>query len=677
MTKRNRGTALDAFVLLVIALGAFTLFGALARISVNAPLFRNGVVFWLFVGLFALGEARPLEWHSGAQRGAVTASWTFSIGLLCVAPLGVSLGVVALISAVLELRLRRLTRRVAFNVGQVTLSLFAASLVLRLFNTKEELWTVAGPSYRWVLSLVCAGLAAIFVNTTLTCTAFALGMRKPFTVVVREALTSDWAVDLLLVAMAPVLTVMAVRSIAVIPMLLAVIGGIYVSAKSGLNHRYEASHDLLTGLPNRRMFYEQAELALSAARNRGRSVGIVVIDLNGFKEINDRLGHAIGDRTLKHVASRLDAWCKPSDVIARLGGDEFAILLSNRSTEAAVELDIATLQESLSETLDVDGIPLVVSGSIGLAHYPRHGEDIDTLLGHADSAMYFAKSRKLGMQVYSGEAERNGPTRLAVLGELRLALATDDQLFLMYQPKIDLRTGEMSGVEALIRWQHPERGLLAAAFFMGIVEQTELIDSLTTLVLRQAVQQLAVWRERGIFLPIAVNISARSLANYRFADFVRSILDEFGVPADSLEFEITENTVTADPIRAEVVLGTLKALGIHISVDDFGTGYSSLAHLRSLQLDAVKIDRSFVKDICTSHGDRVIVRCIIDLATNLDLTTVAEGVEDGATLDILREMGCTYAQGYFLGHPGSSDEVEKQLLRRPQAPQHLPLRVSS
>jgi diguanylate cyclase (GGDEF)-like protein len=664
MSNRMRGRVVTAFVGAVIAAGASVLAIALAKTTLVQPLGHNGSVFGLFVILLIIGELKPLEWRSGPDGGGITATWTFSIGLVCLAPLGVALGIVALVSAALEMRSKKIARRIAFNVAQITLSLAAAEWVVAAFGKRDDIWNPSGPSFAWVVAVMLAGLSAILVNTALICSVLSLSHRRSIFAVARDALAPTWAIDLLLVAMAPVLVVMAVRSVVVIPMLLAVIAGIYVSAKSGMSHRYEATHDLLTGLPNRRMFYQQSELALSTARTRNRVVGIVVIDLNGFKEINDRLGHAVGDLALKHVATRLIEHCRSDDVIARLGGDEFAILLGNTTTLTAASSAATSIAAALQEPLEVDGVPMIVSGSVGLAVFPEHGDDIDTLLGHADAAMYQAKAGQLGVQVYDGELDRNGPTRLGLLGELRHALTNDHELFLMYQPKVDLKTSTISGVEALIRWNHPTRGLLTAGYFMPVAEQTELMDEITMMVIRQAATQAERWRKRGINVPIAVNISARNLSDYRFPEAVDQVLRQFEIPANGLEFEITENTVTADPARAEVILGKLKRLGVRISVDDFGTGYSSLAHLRSLQLDAIKIDRSFVKDLCTNNGDRMIVRCIIDLAANLNLTTIAEGVEDAETLQLLTDMGCTAAQGYFLGVPTDVDDIVQQILTR-------------
>lgn len=664
MSNKARAAVVNAFVIGVIAAGAVVIARALTDTTLVQPLGRNGSVFGCFVLLLIAGELKPLRWYSGNENGDITASWTFSLALLCMAQLGVALGVVALVGAVLEMRTQRLIRRIAFNTAQVALSLGAAALVIQGFHQAGGLWNPAGPSFAWVLTVVLAGLVAVIVNTTLISGVLSLSQGRSFIGVAKNAWDANLVVDVLLVTMAPVLVVMAVRSIVVLPLMLIVSAGIYLSAKSGLSHRYEATHDLLTGLPNRRMFFQQSETALGLARLRNRVLGVVVIDLNGFKEINDRLGHAVGDLALKHVSSRLIEHCASNDVIARLGGDEFAILLGTTGDADSLAEAAAAIADALKVPLDVDGVPVVVAGSVGLAVFPIHGDDVDTLLGHADAAMYQAKAGHIGLQVYQGDHDRNGPTRLGLLSDLREALATDDQLFLMYQPKVDLSTGTISGVEALIRWNHPTLGLLGAANFMPVAEQTELTDPITALVVRQAAEQKQLWRKQGIDLAIAVNISARNLADYRFPEAVGEILAAVGEPADGLEFEITENTMTADPDRAEVILGKLKRLGIRISVDDFGTGYSSLAHLRSLQLDAIKIDRSFVKDLCDNKGDQVIVRCIIDLAANLDLTTVAEGIEDLPTLELLTQMGCNAGQGFFLGKPTHPADIVQQLLSR-------------
>jgi diguanylate cyclase (GGDEF)-like protein len=664
VASNSRNTALNAYVAAVAMGGIATFVVAATAYPQGTLLGGRPLVFGLFVLLFVVGELRPLDWLSGRDGGEITASWTFSLGMLCVAPPLVSLTVVALASALLELRGKSVQRTV-FNTAQVTVSLGASALVLFWLGAGQALWSgQSGPSLGWVGSVLLAGLVALMVNAVLTCTVLALSHELPLRLVVRDAISTDWAIDALLVGIAPVLVAVAVEAPTVTPMLLVVIVGVYMSAKVGLAHRYEATHDLLTGLPNRRMFFAEAAMSLRAANDRGRVLAVAVVDLDGFKEINDRLGHAVGDLALQHVATRLRTHRRSTDVVARLGGDEFAILLGGTiDADGALAAAKAILQ-SLSVPLDVDGVPVLVGGSVGLALFPEHGEDIDSLLSHADAAMYQAKTDQLGLHVYHGGSDRNGPTRLGLLAELRRALHTDDELVLHFQPKVELETETVCGVEALIRWNHPDRGLLAAAYFMPVAEQTELMDELTERVLRLAVDQAARWSASGIDVPIAVNVSARNLLQFRFPELVAGILHEAGVSPGQLELEVTENTVTSDPARAGIVLDRLKRLGVAIAVDDFGTGYSSLAHLRSLPLDAIKIDRSFIRDLPTNPGDHTIVRCVLDLATNLGLRVVAEGVEDGATLAILRMLGCPVAQGYYLGMPAPAHDIERLMSAR-------------
>jgi diguanylate cyclase (GGDEF)-like protein len=656
--------ATHVYVVSVIVAGLAVLARALHAVHGPEPLGARPLVFVLFAVLLVVGELRPLEWFASRDGGEITASWTFSLGLILLAPSGTGMAVIAVVNALLELRVRKPLVRVLFNTAQVTLSIGAADAVLGALADREVLYSVAGPGPAWVGAVFFAGMTAVVLNALLTCIVLALSQQLSIVRVVREAATADWALDLLLVALTPVLLVVAARSFVVFPLLLSVVAGVYFSARIGWSHRHEATHDLLTGLPNRRMFFRQAEVSMKAAQAKHRQLAVLVVDLDGFKEINDRLGHAVGDLALRHVAARLTAHRRSTDIVARLGGDEFAILLGGAMDGELAGTLAAALRDSLREPLEVDGVPVHVGGSVGFALYPEHGEDIDTLLAHADAAMYQAKASRSGVGVYDGERDRNGPTRLGVLAELRTALDGDGDLFCVYQPKIDLRTGLVLGVEALVRWQHPSRGVLTAGHFMPVAEQTELMDQLTMRVLRDAVRQAVAWRARGFEVPVSINVSARNLMQYRFPEAVREVLVGHGLPPSLIELEITENTVTNDPVRAEVVLGMLKHLGVAISLDDFGTGYSSLAHLRGLPLDTVKIDRSFVKNLCGNRGDQVIVRSIIDLAANLDLHTVAEGVEDQATLERLRELGCESAQGFYLCVPTDADDVERQIVAR-------------
>ena len=657
---RTRYTNLMRFYLAgVVAVAALVLGLVLPHLSRAEPLGRHPVLFLALIALSVVAELRPLRWITGSDGAEIGASSVFLLGMLLIAPLPSVLVGVVLAGLLTEVAGRKSVERVAFNVAMRVISILAAACALRLVAGYDGILAESGRvGVRWVLGACAAGLAALFVSALLTFVVVALAQQVSVVAALRDAPSLGLAMDLLLFAIAPLFTFVAVRGRVLVPLMLIVVVGVYKCAQVGVTHRYEATHDLMTGLPNRRLFLEQSERALQAANRHSRQVAVLLFDLNDFKEINDRLGHAVGDLALREIATRLASTRGQADFVARIGGDEFAVLAGGVADVDAAEALADRLLTDLRRPLDVGGVPVAVNASVGLSLYPEHGEDVDTLLAQADAAMYQAKMAKRGLQTYDDARDRNGPTRLGLLSELRTALARG-QLFVVYQPKIDLSSGAVSGVEALVRWRHPQRGILLPDHFMPAAEQTELMDDLTEHVLRLAVAQAAAWRDRGIDVPVAVNTSIRNLAQLKFPEVVRRVLADHDLPAERLELEITENTVTNDPVRAEVVLGKLKQLGVRLSVDDFGTGYSSLAHLRTLPIDRIKIDRSFVHGLVGNHSDRVIVRCIIDLATNLGLGTVAEGVEDVATLELLQTMGCQAAQGYQLARPCPAEGVEE------------------
>ncbi len=408
--------------------------------------------------------------------------------------------------------------------------------------------------------------------------------------------------------------------------------------------------DELTGLPNRRMVADRLDQALLLARRRGVVCAVLLIDLDHFKEVNDTLGHHYGDQLLRAVASRLTEVFRESDTVSRLGGDEFAVLLPEvEDGAAALELARRCLV-GLHEPFVVEGVVLSVEASIGLALAPAHGRDGNALMRAADVAMYEAKSRQTGVLTYDPELDVNTPTRLALLGDLRRAIQ-EGQLVLHYQPKVDVDTGDVRGVEALVRWQHPERGLVPPDEFIPVAEGTGLILPLTMRTLELAVGQARAWHDDGHPVQVAVNLSPRCLLEPDFAESVVELLQRHDLPSRLLRLEITESTIMADPAKALVVLTSLQSCGVSLSIDDFGTGYSSMSYLKRLPVDELKIDRSFVMDMIGNSSDSVLVRSSIDLGHNLGLSVVAEGVEDQATVSALAELGCDVLQGYHLARP--------------------------
>jgi diguanylate cyclase (GGDEF)-like protein/PAS domain S-box-containing protein len=433
--------------------------------------------------------------------------------------------------------------------------------------------------------------------------------------------------------------------------------------------RHQALYDGLTGLPNRMLFHDRVKHALTEARRDNQKLALLMLDLDRFKEINDTLGHAAGDEVLREVAWRLSRVTRGSDSIARLGGDEFSILLRNAS-ESDAAVVVSRVSSCLEEPIIVQDLPLRVDASIGLAAFPRDGGDADLLIQHADVAMYAAKAANGGFAVYESSADPHTPDRLALIGELRDALEREE-LVLYYQPQLTLSTGSVMAVEALIRWQHPQRGLVPPDEFIPLVQETGLIKPLTHYVLDRALRQCRSWTELGRPMKVAVNLAMRNLIDADLPSDVADLLELNGVSADHLVLEITESAVISDPLRTEAVLARLAKMGVRLSVDDFGTGYSSLTYLTRLPIDEIKIDRSFVTNMNSSPDKEVIVRSTIDLARNLGKQVVAEGVETAIVLQRLEELGCHQVQGYYVSKPLPAENLDTWLAESGKLPEDV------
>jgi diguanylate cyclase (GGDEF)-like protein/PAS domain S-box-containing protein len=420
-----------------------------------------------------------------------------------------------------------------------------------------------------------------------------------------------------------------------------------------------ALHDGLTGLANRTLFGDILSRTLAAARRSNERRAVLVMDLDGFKQVNDTLGHDRGDTLLKQVGQRLEAMLRDGDTVARLGGDEFGILpagITDLSAAAAVALKI---QETCEAGFELSHETVHVSPSIGIAMFPEHGATTAQLLHRADLAMYAAKRSGQGHSVFKAEQETQTGDHLALLLDLRHCV-TREELVLYYQPKIDLRTRNISGVEALIRWRHPTQGLLAPASFMPEVERTHLIAPVTRWVLDTSMRQQREWRDEGIDLTMSVNVSARSLSHgSTLPDTIDELTQRWGTARGRLTLELTESALIG--AAAPAVLARLHNMGQLLSIDDFGTGYSSLAYLQRLPVDEIKVDRSFVRNLALTGDDAIIVRSTVDLAHNLGLTVVAEGVEDESVAEILVGYGCDAAQGYLYARPAPADELAELL----------------
>jgi diguanylate cyclase (GGDEF)-like protein len=614
----------------------------------------------LFTPLVILGELLPIRVRRHESEEEITVSTPFAFTLLLTS--GVAAAVLALVvaSVLADTVHRKPAWKALFNVSQFALSLGAAGGVLHLLGGTRSADSLSPDS---MPVIVAAAVVFFVVNNFVTGTAIALSTKSP----VIDFLKRDFAFQAgttgVLLSLAPIVVSAADDTLLLVPILLLPIAAVHKCASILLAKEYEALHDTLTELPNRKLFRERAVEAVEDAHRHGRMAAVMLIDLDRFKEVNDTLGHNIGDVLLQQIGPRLAGVLRDTDTIARLGGDEFAVLLPDVQSEIDAMEIADRMLEALEQHFTLPEVVLDIDASIGIALAPDHGADVDTLLQRADVAMYLAKETKSGYQVYAADRDPYSPKHLSLLHDLRHAMEAG-QFVLYYQPKANLETGAIFGVEALIRWQHPEQGLILPDRFIPLAERSGLSRPLTLFVLDEALRQVNEWRAQGMELRMAVNLTGRNLHDPSFPIDVARLLERWDVPPGLLLLEITENSVMADPGRVLGVLKALRDMGVELALDDFGTGYSSLAYLKRLPVTELKIDKSFVMNMAGDESDAVIVQSTIGLARNLRLRVVAEGVEDKASWDELVNLGCDVAQGYYLSRPAPPKELTTWLRRQ-------------
>ena len=425
--------------------------------------------------------------------------------------------------------------------------------------------------------------------------------------------------------------------------------------KQQAHHAYQAERDQLTGLANRGSLHQRLSELICDIKTPCPPLALLIMDLNRFKEINDTLGHDVGDEVLKQVALHLRRVLPQAEITARLGGDEFAVLLRGADLQAALAV-AQQVQVALTPVVNIRDIEVSIQGSVGIALFPQHGHDANVLIRCAEVAMYNAKRQGLSHVIYSQDCDPFNMRRLMLMSDLRHAIH-DGQFVLYYQPKVDLRTHRTMGVEALLRWKHPVHGLVPPEDFIPLAEQSDLIRQITYWVMDEALLQCRAWRQAGILLDIAINLSARNLHDAGLPAKVAGLLAKWSLPPSQLTLEITENAIMLDPERALRILERLHSMGVRLSIDDFGTGYSSLVYLKRLPVTQIKIDRSFVIDMISDENDAIIVRSTVDLGHNLGCHVVAEGVETLEILERLKVLGCDFAQGYYLSRPVPAEEL--------------------
>jgi diguanylate cyclase (GGDEF)-like protein len=502
-----------------------------------------------------------------------------------------------------------------------------------------------------------AGAGAFFcVNLVLVTRATTLYEGTPLLSALRTDIVFSLSVGAVLLCLAPIVVTILEFSPLLFPLFFIPLLGVYAAGRQAARAakaEHQASHDSLTGLPNRRWFHEVVGHAL-ADPMVGRCA-VMLVDLNRFKEVNDTLGHHHGDLVLQQVGPRLKSAFREQDLSARLGGDEFALFMRDVS-EAGVEACVNRLKLALQAPFEADGVSIELDGSAGIAWYPDHGRDVDTLLQRADVAMYRAKETRHSLVTYKPEDDYHSHARLALVSDLRRTLV-EGRLVLHYQPQIHVRSGLPVAVEGLVRWNHPERGLLEPAEFIEIAQQTGLIKDLTYNVINLGLRDLRHWQDRRQDLSLSLNIPAHCLLDRSFPVEVERLLHHHGVSGRSLTFEITESSLIVDPKMAKVTMRELSAAGVSFSIDDFGTGYSSLAYLTELPISELKVDKSFVLEMDADPRNAVIVKSTIELARNLGLRTVAEGIEDAHVLTRMLELGCDLAQGFYISRAVPEPEL--------------------
>ncbi len=645
------------YISVVSIAGAVVLGLSVTHLSLM-PQARNPM-FWVIAAMILTGEiwrvATPGQ--SGSDSPAVSRTITVAAMLYWGFPIAVLLRAASIVVVGLA---RSSPHRVAFNAAQLSLSLGAAELVLILRGVRPIQLHLMAPAANPIttnpilLDLLLAGLAYFVVNFLLVTCAISLSTRTPLRSVIRAKLAYQFAVHFVLFATAPLLVLaMATRSAVIVALFAFPLAAIYFNAAKSAQREHQANHDELTGLLNRKLLARRSSEALASAGLTGTRSGFLLIDLDrstGLKQVNDTLGHAVGDRLLQIVAHRLSHSVRPGDVVARLGGDEFAVLLPSVKEAAAAREVASRLRAALAEPVRLEAMTFQVEASVGIAIYPDDADSFDQLMQRADVAMYLAKERHSGIERYVAEADRNSAERLALASDLRSAVLRGE-IELYFQPKVRLADGKTIGMEALARWSHPRRGVLAAAEFIGIAEQSHLISELTEQVVDKALGQTARWWSDGLPVQVCVNLPARDLLSVHLTDMVRQALQRHGLPPDALRLDINEQVLAGKPTRAAATVTELVELGVGVSLDDFGTGYSSLAQLTRLGISEVKLDPDLVAGLPGCRERSMTVKSLVRLAQSLGIRSIGEGVENEAAATALRLIGCDGAQGWHFARP--------------------------
>lgn len=651
-----RNHRLTGYVAAVIASGI----AALLFVAVTArvpDLTLHWTVVVVFLALFVvLGELLPITLRRGDSLEMSTFSGLAAMSLVLVGALWIAVAAQLSASLVDDLRQHRSLQKICFNLSQYSLTLVLTWLVYSSLSHHELIGQ--GIPHFVVQDLgpaLLAGLTFFLVNVSVVSCVLALAERKPIFGFLPGALRNDAPSTLVLPVTAPVILAALSFSPWMAPLCVIPALSVRAGALNAANREFQALHDVLTGLPNRVLLLDDAKAALRASTEDAMAA-MILIDLDRFKEVNDTMGHFVGDEVLRQVAGKLSDAVRPGDTFARLGGDEFAVFCRAVPDSSAAVGIAGRLVDALTGVIDLEGVYLNVEASAGIALGPLHAKDMDLLLQRADIALYQAKGSKRGSVVlYDESFDDTSVEQLALMGQLRQGL--EHELVVYYQPKCRLSDGAFVGVEALVRWRHPTHGLLLPERFIGSAEKSGLILPLTVQVFRQVLDQWRSWRELGLDLSMAVNVSAASLSDPMLPSELRRIFEELPKPRPHVLIEVTETSMVTDLESVSTVLDQLREIGLDISIDDFGTGHSSLAHIRDLGPAEVKIDRSFVVASTGSDRDVALIRAATELGHGLGMSVVVEGVETLEQLELVTAVGCDLAQGFFILPPVTADEL--------------------
>ncbi len=652
--RRRRRPTLAASVWWTAVVAGWPLIGFAIEQLAMTPRIALAPAFVMTAALAVALELLPLVQGREHNPQGVVMSTAFVCALLFTWGPWPAIVVVSVGSLASDIRARKAAWKVLFNPAQYAITTFCAWAVVHAWlghATLSQPVTAFRAEYLAYMALAWA--VWIVVNFSLV--AGVLTGDRSF----GENFTADFRHETLLtfavLAISPLVMVVGAHSWVLLPLLLIPMLLLYRTAQLALEREHAAGHDSLTGLPNRVTLGYELTQAFAGRTHRDGPFALMLFDLNDFKRVNDTLGHQVGDLLLVRLAERLRGAVRRGDCVARLGGDEFAVLMFDVDADGARAV-AEQLRETLTAAVVIDSISLEVDLSMGIALYPGHGLDGTTLLRRADVAMYSAKERRQGIEMYHPDRDENSTDQLQLLGELRQALV-DGDVELYYQPKVSAADSSPIGFEALVRWQHPVRGDIPPDRFIALAERSGVMPLLTAKVLELAIAQSTEWRGLGIDLPVAVNVSPTDLAGDKLVEVIDRLLRHFRFDPNLLTLEITERMATSEVEEAQHTLAQLHERGVRISLDDFGTGYSSLARLTSLAVDEIKIDRAFVADMARGEESVSIVRTLVDLAHARGLPAIAEGVENHEQWRVLAALGCDGVQGWHVAYPMPAGEA--------------------